>query len=202
MFQTETGAAPAGYGTGDTLSLTQNTPPNHSSPKVHRSQQDTLTANAHTTSCRMFPWELWEAADHNMKPITAVTLLFLSEQHPDTGAADSLSGSQPSHNRAGSRTCAPHAAADTWWTQRRTPKVRCYVEGALPNAGLCPCPADPAPSEASQPLPCCLACTKAGPLLCLGVFHELIGSPVAHPFNNRNYCQTAQINSLVSGSNP
>lgn len=75
--------------------------------------------------------------------------------------------------------------------------MRCYVEGGPSQRRPVPRPADPAPSEASQPLPCCLVCTKAGPLLCLGVFHELTQVlPAAHPFNNSNYCQTAQINSL------
>lgn len=37
-----------------------------------------------------FPGSCGGSVDHNMKPITAVTLLFLSEQHPDTGAADSF----------------------------------------------------------------------------------------------------------------
>lgn len=41
--------------------------------------------------------------------------------------------------------------------------MRCSTERGPPDSRLHPCPVDPAPSEASRPLPCCLVCTKAGP---------------------------------------
>lgn len=120
------------------MSLTQNTPPNHSSLKVHRSQQDTLTVNAHTTSCRMFPWELWRSVDHNMKPITAVTLLFSVNSIQTHWCSRLLSAANHLTTGLGVDMCTTRAA-DTWWTQRRTPKVR-YVEGGPSQRRPAPAP--------------------------------------------------------------
>lgn len=102
-----------------------------------------------------FPGSCGGGVDHNMKPITAVMLLFLSEQHPDTGAADSFRVSQP-HLTTGLGVLAHvhHTSSRHLVDPEENPKGACYVEGEPSQRRPVPLPReDPAPSEPHSPSP-------------------------------------------------